>query len=201
MECEHDMIDWRKNMKTVITAGKEYQKIEFLPGESIKEAVAKLVLYEKMGESACGEFNGHMLYSDSVSIDSAYMDICGCTQFEAKQQIKEWCADNREKVEEHQKSIPHLTAEWVEKGHKVLDEKYWKLWDTRVPARLGDIYRGMELGSSLDIISGLNSGAKMDEAIKALKDQNHSDMSYLLVADMVKNFSDRGSEFYRIAVQ
>lgn len=73
----------------------------------------------------CGSFNGHMLYSDTVSIDSAYFEITGKTYFEGlnRREI------NRERLvkkeEEYQETIPANTKLWVEKGHKILEEEYW----------------------------------------------------------------------------
>lgn len=92
-----------------------------------------------------------------------------------------------------------LVAEWIEKGHAVLDEKYWKHWDECAPIRLGDIYRGMELGCCLDIIKPLNEGCELSEALKIMESQNHSDLSWCLVRSMVKSFCDRGVEFAEFA--
>lgn len=45
---------------------------------------------------------------------------------------------------------------YVEKGHELLDKKYWKDWDEIVPIRLNDLYHGMELKCCLEIVSALN---------------------------------------------
>lgn len=58
---------------------KNYKEIDFGCGCSIQEAVKQLIEYITRGEFVCGEFNGHMLYSDTVSIDSAYLEITGKT--------------------------------------------------------------------------------------------------------------------------
>lgn len=54
--------------------------IEFKLGSSIEHAVNVLLDIKKDGGSVRGVFNGVMLYSDTVTMDSAYMEIVGMTK-------------------------------------------------------------------------------------------------------------------------
>lgn len=47
-----------------------YKKVDFL-GSRLDEAVVMLQEYNRKGEKVCVEFNGVMLYSDTVTMDSA----------------------------------------------------------------------------------------------------------------------------------
>lgn len=174
---------------------KEYKKIEFICGTSIEEAVLKLVSRGVKGEFVCADFNGHTLYSDMVSIDSAYKEITGDTYFEVlhKREISRERA--RREEEEYQKKVPELVQQWIDKGHEVLDQKYWSKWDEIVPIRLKDLYHGMELKASLEIIKPLNEGYGLNEAKEIIDNQGHSVMSFGLVRAIVKEFCERGSEF------
>ena len=174
---------------------KNYEKIDGWCSMSIDEAVKLLKQYHAEGKKVCMEFNGTMLYSDTVTVDSAYMDILGRTKAEHEQYMKEWHERQVREEEEYQKKIPELTKEWIEKGHAILDKKYWETWDECVPIRLRDLYHGMELGNCLDIVSALNNGCSLDEAKKIIGNQGHSGMSYGLVRIMVMTFCDRGEEF------
>ena len=175
---------------------KNYKKIEFYTGCDIAMVVNKLLEYKDKGEYACGEFNGHMLYSDNVTVDSAYLEITGKTKADFDKEREEWRQDYERREQEHKAKIPELSVEWIDKGHKILDEKYWKEWDECVPIRLGDLYHGMELGNCLDIVEALNNNCDLDEAKKIIDGQDHSGMSYGLVRVMIKSFCDRGEEFY-----
>ena len=77
----------------------------------------------------------------------------------------------------------------------MLTEDRWELWDKIVPIRLGDLYRGMELGCSLDIIEILNNGGHFSVAEDEINSQDHSGMSYGLVCNMIREFCDRGENF------
>ena len=50
------------------------------------------------------------------------------------------------------------------------------MWDKCVPIRLGDLYRGMELGQCLDIIRTVKEKSIQD-GIDVMKNQEHSGMS------------------------
>lgn len=63
---------------------KEYKKINFQWGCGIEEAVKELLKYKENGELVCGDFNGHTLYSDTVTVDRAYIEILGTTKAEYK---------------------------------------------------------------------------------------------------------------------
>lgn len=174
---------------------KNYKKIVFGPGESIDAAMKALQGFKDRAELAYGEFNGQTLYSDIDNLDSAYKKITGKTKSEHDSEVK--AQNDRYKAEQqkHKDSIPELTKKWIEKGNAILDEKYHEDWAGCVPIRLGDLYKGMELGATLDIVKELNAGCKLDVAKSIIDGQGHSGMSYGLVCSMVKAFCDRGYEF------
>lgn len=174
---------------------KIYKKIEFDCGKSFEECVLELVTYQANGEFVSGEFNGHILYSDTVSMDSASLEVSGSTYFENLNEREMRRQKLLKKEEDHKKKIPQLTKDWIEKGHQILAEKYWNEWDKCVPIRLDDLYKGMELKCCLEIIKSLNNGCKLDTAKEIIKGQQHSYMSFNLVRLMVKTFCDRGQEF------
>ena len=175
--------------------GKEYKTIDFGYWASIKDAVIILWKYKKAGELVCGDFNGHTLYSDTVTMDGAYQQITGKTKAELDKAEQEWRENFDRKEREHKATIPELSREWMIKGREVLTEDRWEFWDKIVPIRLNDLYHGMELGCCLDIVEILNNGGTLDEAKQMIESQGHSGMSYSLVCAMVKEFCDRGQEF------
>lgn len=61
---------------------KKYVKIEFIPGNTIEQAVDELLSYKQHGKLAYGGFNGVTLHSDTVTMDSAYKKIVGKTKAE-----------------------------------------------------------------------------------------------------------------------
>lgn len=173
----------------------KYLKADFRAGYSIEEAVNELLEYKEKGILVCGEFNGTTLYSDTVTLDSAYIEITGKSKAEFDKEQQEWRDDYKRKEEEHKSNIPELSKIWMEKGREILTEDKWNYWDEIVPIRLGDLYRGMELRCCLDIVTILNNDGSLDEAKEKIESQGHSGMSFGLVCAMVKEFSERGEEF------
>lgn len=171
-----------------------YREIKFGFG-NIDSAVKELNQYKERGELVYGEFNGQKLYSDIDDLDSAYKKITGKTKAECDKAEQKRHEEYKEEEKNHKEAIPELTKEWIEKGNAILDEKYRELWAKCVPIRLGDLYRGMELGNCLEIVDQLNKGKKLEEVKPLIENQGHSGMSFGLVCSMVKSFCDRGTEF------
>lgn len=172
----------------------KYRKIEMWAGSTIDSAIKELSKHEDL---VCIEFNGKMLYSDIDDLDSAYKKITGITKSEFDEAERQRQTEYEREKREHEKAIPRLTTEWIEKGKAILDEKHHELWTKIVPVRLGDLYRGMELGACLDIVEQLNNGCEMDKAKTMIEEQGHSGMSFGLVCSMIKEFCDRGNEFVK----
>lgn len=62
---------------------KKYKKFEAFCGCTIEKAVNMLVSKSKeSGELLFIDFNGHTLYSDNVTVDSAYKEICGYSKID-----------------------------------------------------------------------------------------------------------------------
>jgi hypothetical protein len=61
---------------------KHYVKIEFVLGSTIEQAVNELLNYKKKGKLVYGKFNGAILRSDTVTMDSAYQEITGKSKSE-----------------------------------------------------------------------------------------------------------------------
>ena len=168
-----------------------YRKIEFGAGDSIERAMQNLARFKERGELVYGEFNGQKLYSDIDDVDSAYKKITGKTKPEFDAERKAENDRYKEEQEKHKEAIPELTKEWVEKGNVILDEQYHEKWAKCVPIRLDDLYQGMELGATLDIVKELNAGCELDKAKEIIEAQGHSGMSFGLVCSMVKSFCNR----------
>lgn len=172
---------------------KNYKRDDFL-GYRLEDVVTRLLAAKERGELLCTEFNGVMLYSDTVTIDDAYKAITGRTKKENDAMYKKLTEEMKKADLEHEKNIPKLTESWINEGKKVLAEDKWQLWEQIVPIRLKDLYKGMELRCCLDLVKKLNDGT-FEEARIMIDKQNHSGMSHGLVCAMVKEFSPKGNEF------
>lgn len=170
----------------------KYRKIEPLLGSSIESVIEELKSH--VGLVYC-EFNGKILYSDIDDVDSAYKKVTGMTKAECDEKKRIYQEKRKEEQLKHEESIPRLTEEWIAKGKSILDSEYHESWTHAVPIRLSDLYRGMELESTINIVKELNKGCELNEAKAIIESQNHSGMSFSLVISMVKSFCKRGSEF------
>lgn len=171
-----------------------YIEIDFSAGATIEECVNELLYYKSINKLAYGTFNGHLLYSDTVTLDLAFKEITGKTKEEFDNSILEERKKLKAQEQEHLNSMSDKIIFWKEEGHKVLDKNKWDLWDRIVPIRLKDLYNGMELGYCLNIIKILNNGT-FEEAKSEFLNQGHSGMSFGLMCSMLRDLVPNGEEF------
>lgn len=178
----------------------DYILIDVPCGTTIEQAVLELRAWKPEdhdGHKAAINFNDHILYSDTVTVDGAYKLITGKTKAKFDEERRKERENYVRKEREFQEKIPELTKEWIKKGHKILSEDKWELWDKCVPIRLGDLYHGMELGQCLDIVEILKTG-DYEKAKQTMENQGHSGLSWGLMKSMVRSFSDVGEDFIKI---
>lgn len=177
---------------------KNYRAIDFFCGYTLERAVMKLLKYKEEGELVCGEFNGHMLYSDTVTMDGAYLEITGKNKKDFDKAQEEWREKIRIESELAEKAAKDNIPNWIERGHKAFTEDKWEEWDKIVPIRAEDLYHGMELDNTLQIQEILivdYSKESFEKAKVCMEEQGHSGMSWSLVCTMIKEFCTHGEEF------
>ena len=174
---------------------KNYIRLEVVAGQTIDRVVELLQDHHRSGTFASAEFNGVILYSDTVTLDNAYQAITGRTKAESEQQRQDWVRKYDEQKAAHEARIPELTIEWTEKGKAILPKEKWALWEEVVPVRLKDLYQGMELGQCLDLVQILDHGGTFEEAKAKLESQGHSGMSFSLICAMLGEFAKNGNTF------
>lgn len=173
---------------------KEYVEIEMYFG-NIEKAVKLLQEQHAKGCLTKLKFNGHWLYSDTVTLDCAYKEITGHTKAEHDRILQEHTKEREKQERAFRESLPDLEQYYVEKGHNILSEDKRYDWDKIVPIKLRDLYHGMELGNCLDIVDILNNNGSLEDAKEKMNAQGHSGVSWGLVRELVRAFADRGEEF------
>ena len=171
-----------------------YKEIKYLG--NLDGCIDELLKYKAKGQLVSIDFNGHILYSDTITVDGAYQEVLGDT----KAEWEERCERERQKYEkhkrEHEASIPNKTKYWRDKARGIIREDGLDYWDEIVPIRLKDLYEGMELECCIELAK-LTKDNLFEEAKEKLSNQGHSGMSYRLVCSMVKIFAENGVEFLK----
>ena len=164
----------------------------------LERCVERLLEYKEKGELVKYEFNGHWLYSDTVTMDSAFLEVTGKNKADFDKEQEEWREKLRIESELAEKAAQENIPNWIERGHKLLSEDKWEEWDKIVPIRASDLYHGMELDNTLqiqEILKADYSEEFFEKAKKCMEDQGHSGMSWSLVCAMIKEFCVHGEEF------
>ena len=184
-------------LKKGIYMEKNYRELnEWL--SPLERCVEQLLEYKEKGELVKYNFNGHWLYSDTITMDSAFLEVTGKNKADFDKAQEEYFEKLRIESELAEKSAQENIPNWIEKGHKLLSEDKWEEWDKIVPIRASDLYHGMELDNTLqiqEILKADYSEESFEKAKTCMEDQGHSGMSWSLVCAMIKKFCIRGEEF------
>ena len=139
-------------------------EVKLNAGTSIKQAVETLLKYKAEGKQAFCSFNGHRLFSDTVTLDSAYIEITGksCyTEEERKRIYRKMVFESR---------IPgigvHIEMPTVIKGLKFIVEnpalRHEKLVQGLIDLGCNftyrDYYQQFVEAPEIDIVEGLAKG-------------------------------------------
>lgn len=164
--------------------------------DNVESAVYLLLAAKARGEKAFIDFDGHILHSDTVSMDSAFKEILGYTKAEYDQKVKELEIEQERRIEAKKQRAESMITQWIEKGkHLIYPEKY-EDWERCVVLEANDsLYYGTTLDYSLEIMQALEDGKPLEEVINIYNNQGHSGGSAGTTQRIVFSFSKKGPEF------
>lgn len=168
-----------------------YDCAKYMVGD-LDEVIKKMQLLHSENLRIQTSFNGHILCSDTITVDNAYLEVTGYTKDDYDRKLEEF---KRKFDEERKAEKAEMMAKLPQKGREVLAEKYWSDWDTAVGKRVGGMYNGKDMEACLEIVEALNNGCSLDKAKTIIDNQNHSGASHSLVVSEVMAFCDRGVDF------
>ena len=171
------------------------REIKIAAGNNLESAVYTLLAAKARGKHVYCDFNGHKLHSDTVSMDSAYMEITGYTKAEYDQKMKELHENSEKKQKIVEQKAKESIPSWIERGQTLIFPERYEEWVQFVQTLATDLDYGMLLDPALEIMEILDKGASMEEAKKMLDGQCHSGTSESIVRNMVFEFSSQGPEF------
>ena len=162
---------------------------------TLDEAVELLLAEKAAGRRAYCNFNDIIFHSDTVTMDSAYMEVFGKTkaEYEKSQEIalKKLKEDEKRKTEEAIKNIP----EWIAKGQSLIFPNRHDEWAKYVQMSAEGWTHGVDVKNVLELMEAFKNGATMEQAIQIFKNQGHSGNSETLIRNIMFQFSDKGPEF------
>lgn len=161
-------------------------------GGHLEDVVETLLKAKERGERLYCDFNGHILHSDTVTWDSAFMAVGGKT-YEEYKQGRQRSSDKFNELIRRAKEAKPL---YIEKGKALIFPERYDDWEECVEIRINDIYHGLDLEYALKIMEVLEKGVSIEEAKEMFEKQGHTNTSEFIVRDIVFAFSPRGPEFW-----
>lgn len=93
------------------------------------------------------------------------------------------------------KRIDTLISNLTAKGEQIVDQSKLANLYTLIYMKVYELNEGQELSAALDIVSLLETNRTLEDCYKALIGQNHSNTNFHNVIAIIKELTDRGSDF------
>ena len=165
--------------------------------DKLYEVVDKLIEYRNQGKHARYDFNGVILHSDDVTMDSAYLAVTGYTKEEFDRKLKEEEENFDKQMEEEYAQAEDSKEELIREGYELIYPERQDAWKNYVDDHVKSIFAGSEIRESLKLMRLLEEGAPIIEVRRTMNDQNYSGYALKMIRKAVLVFSKRGPEFYK----
>ena len=173
------------------------EEIKLDGGERLCDAVDMLLKAKAEGRHAYCVFNDTVLNSDTVTMDSAYMEICGCTRKEHEERIKIAADEARKRRTLEEKKAVERIPDKIKRGQKLIYSFRYTEWSCTVAADATGMYTGLVTEDSLKIMEAIEKETPVKELVKMFEEQGHSGWSASLTRNIVMKFSKNGYPFYK----
>lgn len=163
---------------------------------NLETVVETLLAAKERGESYTCNYKGHKLYSDTVTMDSAFLEVTGKTkkEYDIVKKKKEIFAE--EEASEEEKILLDNISTWLQEGKKYTFPERYDMWEKCVLSSADSPYQGTELNICLDIMKILDNNGSLEEAKKLFFEKCGSKYAKSLVRNIVFQFSKCGPDFF-----
>lgn len=172
---------------------KNLEEIQVSIGANLDETIERLLEDKNKGIHTYCIFNDHTLYSDTITVDSAYTEVLGCTREELEREILENKKRRMIEIKKAKKDVPNQ----IKKGEELIYPFRYTDWEQTVKASAISIYHGLITEHALDIMEAIEEEMPVDEIVKIFDKQGHSGWSASLTRNIVMMYSKNGYPFYK----
>lgn len=131
----------------------KYQTVEYNT-DSLADIVVKLVTAAATGNMICTKYKDHILYSDKVSLDSAFLEIFGVSYAEALAASQTSDSPTAGDALDEASIMEAI----VHRGHVILESQYFELWKHYVTKYISSPGFIEIFNCTLDILERVNRG-------------------------------------------
>lgn len=173
------------------------EELKIYCGETIDTAVERLLEAKAEGKHVFCVFNGVKLYSDNVTLDSAYTEICGCTKAEFDERLEKSVEEAKKSMEEDRKRAIENIPNVIERGKPLIYPFRHEEWAKLVEADANGDYFGLITADAIEIMTAIEEEKPVEELVKMFNEQGHSGWSASLTRNVIMTYSRNGYPFYK----
>lgn len=157
-----------------ITSWKKYKEVHLYAWSTIDDAVNLLLEYKNKRELAALSFNGHILYSDLVSLNKAYKEITWISKKEHTERQEKWLSDYEKEELESEENFKRMRDAYISEWNSLIEENFHNDWVKIVDAIWNGMYKWMLIEHILTIMKMLKEKESIETIKWELDKQGHS---------------------------
>lgn len=172
---------------------KEYEELKLDYGTDLENAVYELLSIKNQGKKAFCEFNGVILDSEIVTMDSAFLLLTGRTK-------EEWTliSKKREKEKKLLDAIDKI-PEQIKRGRNLIYPNHFNEWAVDVTNGAIGPTNGKVIDNVLDIMEAISAKRPIEAIVAIYENQEYKSNKKCnenLVRTYVMKYSKDGFDFY-----
>ena len=168
--------------------------------EALDSIVYRLLNAKENGEHVYCNYKGHVFHSDTVTMDSAFQEVYGCSYEEHKRQnyilMNETSLEREKRLRAAQPKIDECIPYWIERGRAIIFPERYEAWENIVH-ELATPGGAGKLQVALEVMEAIENGISLEEAGDMIRNSLAVKVpgDAFKIVDIVYEFSKKGPEF------
>ena len=166
--------------------------------KTLDDIVNALLEIKSKGISVSCDFYGYTLCSDTVTLDSAYLEVFCKTFEEFDKAVSDACSDFRLSKKETNVAIQRRIFNWISRGRKYIFPERYSEWNEFVITNAFYSFSSEMVEGVLELMELFESGKSLEEVRSFFDRQDYSGSAVPIIRNIMFLFSKQGPEFYEV---
>ncbi len=172
------------------------QEMPVMVGETLESVVLKLEKFRKEGKSYFAVFNDQVLYSEDVTMDSAFQKCLHMSRQMYLYRYKQWLLSNNYSEDVIKTYVTSNLEEWINEGKKYIISTRSEDFELVCKGLANNVYSYMVIEQFIKVMELINKNFYFDDILDIIDSFNNNELNNNILLDLILNYTDIGPDFY-----
>ncbi len=175
------------------------QEMPVMVGETLESVVLKLEKFRKEGKNYFAIFNDQVLYSEDITMDSAFKKCLNMSRQMYLYRYKQWLLLNNLTEESIKTYVTNNLDKWINKGKKYVINSRYEDFELVCKNLANNIYSYMVIEQFIKIMELINNNFYFNDVLDIIDSFNNNELNNNILFDLILNYTYIGPDFYTYA--